>query len=645
MRKPGLLNALPQHRLFGLVYFLAPVLVIGFLLRVSLVVKTWPDLPHDVSLLLALVVGAAADFVYASYFMIPFAIYLLLVPQRFFATRLHHYLMVTTLAFELWILLFTSAAEWIFWDEFGRRFNFIAVDYLVYTHEVIDNILESYPVALVLSVLAALAISSALLYARRTWFERWTASNTPVARRVRAGAAVFMIPVIVGVGVDAHSMPEFSNVYAEELSHNGSYMFFAAFRNNELDFHEFYLDEASTQSDARIRQLVSQPNAHFASGTAAPERRWIQNDGDELRYNVIQIVVESLSAEFLGVYGNMDGLTPNLDALSRDSLLFTNMLATGTRTVRGMESLTLSVPPTPGRSIVKRPINNVLQSTGSIFRAKGYTPTFFYGGYGYFDNMNDFFANNGFEIHDRGSEPEEDVIFTNAWGVSDEDLYRWVLADADKRFSRGESFFDFVMTTSNHRPYTYPPDRIDIPSGTGRAGAVKYTDRAIGRFIEQARQKPWFDRTIFVIVADHCASSAGKVELPVDKYHIPLLIYAPGIIEPGRIDQLASQIDIAPTLFGLLQWSYESEMFGRDLRQVSADQSRALIGTYQKLGLLDASNTLTVLEPGKSASVFQYDPADHEQIPAPPKNNDLLDTITYYQSAADLYTMRARGHP
>jgi phosphoglycerol transferase MdoB-like AlkP superfamily enzyme len=258
--------------------------------------------------------------------------------------------------------------------------------------------------------------------------------------------------------------------------------------------------------------------------------------------------------------------------------------------------------------------------------------------------MNDFFSRNGFEIHDRGTEPEEGVIFTNAWGVSDEDLYRWVLADADERFSRGETFFDFVMTTSNHRPYTYPSERIDIPSGTGRAGAVKYTDFAIGQFLEQARKKPWFDRTIFIIVADHCASSAGKVELPVDRYHIPLLIYAPGIIEPGHIDQLASQIDIAPTLFGLLHWSYESEMFGRDLRQVPAEESRALIGTYQKLGLLDAKNTLTVLEPGKSASVFHYDPGAREQVPAPLEDNELVDTITYYQSAADLYTLRARGH-
>ena len=100
-----------------------------------------------------------------------------------------------------------------------------------------------------------------------------------------------------------------------------------------------------------------------------------------------------------------------------------------------------------------------------------------------------------------------------------------------------------------------PDGRIDIPSGHGRDGAVKYTDYAIGRFIAEARKKPWFDRTLFVIVADHTAGSAGKEDLPVANYHIPLFILAPTIIKPRTYDAVASQIDIAPTLLGLLKVS------------------------------------------------------------------------------------------
>jgi phosphoglycerol transferase MdoB-like AlkP superfamily enzyme len=631
------------HRLYGILYFLVPILLVGFLFRVLLVVRTWPDLPHDWSLPAVFLVGAAADLVYASYFLIPFTLYLLLVPQRLFGARAHRWLLVLAVAVELWTLLFTAAAEWIFWGEFGKRFNFIAVDYLVYTHEVIDNIRESYPVVPVIAALAAAALLLATFYASRPGFRAWSASNTRIAPRLRVGLPLLMVPVLTSVGIDAHSMPAFANTYAEELSHNGAYMFFAAFRDNELDFHEFYLDQAPSRTEERIRELVGQQNARFEPGPGAPERRWINNDGAELHYNVIQIVVESLSAEFLGTFGNPDGLTPNLDALATESLVFSNLLATGTRTVRGMESLTLSVPPTPGRSIVKRPVNDVLQSTGAIVRAKGYSAGFFYGGFGYFDNMNDFFAGNGFTVHDRASEPNDDIAFTNAWGVSDEDLYRWVLDDADEHYTRGEPFFDFVMTTSNHRPYTYPEGRIDIPSGTGRAGAVKYTDYTIGQFIDMAREKPWFDETLFVIVADHCASSAGKVDLPVERYHIPMFIYAPGIVAPGVVARLASQIDIAPTLFGILNWSYESELFGRDLLRAATGEDRALISTYEKLALLTADNTLTVLEPGKNVSEFAYDPVAREQTPLPPVADELQDTIAYYQSAADLYQRRVRS--
>jgi phosphoglycerol transferase MdoB-like AlkP superfamily enzyme len=634
------LNSFAQNRMAGLAWLLLPVPVTGLLLRLALLLRTWGDLPHGWSLAGALLLGVFTDLVYAAYFLAPFAVYLLLVPQPIFRSSLHRFVMVIAIAFEFWLLLFTTASEWIFWDEFGVRFNFIAVDYLVYTQEVIDNILESYPVGPLLLGFAIAALAGALLYTALPWFDRWQSTATPLPARMRAGIPLLLIPVVATLLIDNRGLPEFGNRYVEEISHNGAYSFFAAFRNNELEYHDFYLDEPDSVARRQIRDLIALPDEEFAVASATPELRHVPG-GTERYYNVVQIVVESLSAEFLGTYGNRDGLTPNLDRLANDSLVFTNLMATGTRTVRGMESLTLSVPPTPGRSIVKRPTNDVLQSTGSVFLSKGYRPAFFYGGYGYFDNMNDFFARNGFEIHDRGTEPDEATVFSNAWGVSDEDLYRWVLADADQQFAEGQPFFDFVMTTSNHRPYTYPAGRIDIPSASGRAGAVKYTDYALGRFFAAAKEKPWFDETIFVVVADHCAASAGKTSLPVERYRIPLMIYAPGIVEAGKVEALTSQIDVAPTLFALLGWSYDSEFFGRDMLRADASDGRALIGTYQNIGLLLADNRLTVLEPGKLVEAYQFDPMDFTQERSDVSNAALAETITYYQRASDLYTARA----
>ena len=101
-------------------------------------------------------------------------------------------------------------------------------------------------------------------------------------------------------------------------------------------------------------------------------------------------------------FGNKSGITPVLDSLSDNGILFTNMYATGTRTVRGMEALSLAVPPTPGNSIVRRPNNDNLATIGYIFQKQGYQAGFFYGGDGYFDNMNQYFGSNGYAVTDRG---------------------------------------------------------------------------------------------------------------------------------------------------------------------------------------------------------------------------------------------------
>jgi phosphoglycerol transferase MdoB-like AlkP superfamily enzyme len=194
------------------------------------------------------------------------------------------------------------------------------------------------------------------------------------------------------------------------------------------------------------------------------------------------------------------------------------------------------------------------------------------------------------------------------------------------------------MTTSNHRPYTFPEGRIDLPSKiSGRAGAVKYTDFAIGQFLRDAAKKPWFKNTVFVIVADHCASSAGKTELPVQNYHIPLIIYSPGgHIAPGHIRTLTSQMDYAPTLLGLLNWSYPSRFFGHDVRKIDPKEAHALIGSYQKLGHLENGNFI-VLSPQRGATAYHYDLKARTQVPQAPGDYDLTEAISFYEAASHMY--------
>jgi membrane-anchored protein YejM (alkaline phosphatase superfamily) len=214
------------------------------------------------------------------------------------------------------------------------------------------------------------------------------------------------------------------------------------------------------------------------------------------------------------------------------------------------------------------------------------------------------------------------------------------MREADADYANNKPFHYFVMTTSNHRPFTYPDGRIDLPSKvSGRAGAVKYTDYALGKFLRDAESKPWFRNTVFVIVADHCASVAGKTALPVENYHIPLMIYAPGgQIKPGHVSELMSQVDYGPTLLGLLKWSYASRFYGWDVRVATGDR-RVLIGNYQKLGLYEPG-VLSVLMPRREQMIYRHDPATatlKEVAPVPAMTEE---TIAYYQTASYLYRNR-----
>lgn len=491
-------------------------LAVFFLTRSVLLVTHLSDAGVTLPSLLGLYgVGLLYDLSFLVYAAAPLALYLLLCPAWLWQRRWHQRLLVALLAVSLFAMFFTAVAEWLFWDEFGVRFNFIAVDYLVYSREVVDNILESYPIYPLLALLAALAIglTAALRRPLRA------ALQAPRLPRLSAAYVLLMLALLVGlcsvlVGQDAPRGLG-GNTYQRELASNGPYQFFAAFRNNELDYQQFYATLPDASVASLLREEVAEPNARFIGSDPQDIRRLIDNPGQLRKLNVVLVTVESLSAKYLGSFGDTRGLTPNLDELRKHSLIFTHFYATGTRTDRGLEAINLSLPPTPGRSIVKRIGREAgYASLGQQLGAQGYDSVFVYGGRGYFDNMNAFFGGNGYRIVDQSSVADADMGFQNAWGMADEDLFRQALKVADSDHAAGQPFFLLLMTTSNHRPYTYPDGRIDIKSGAGREGAVKYTDYAIGQFLADARSKPWFDDTLFVFVADHTAGSAGREDLP-----------------------------------------------------------------------------------------------------------------------------------
>ncbi|MFN8333582.1 MAG: sulfatase-like hydrolase/transferase [Cyclobacteriaceae bacterium] len=623
-----LASRFPRNRAGLFILFFVLAIGISTLLRIALLIKAWPELDSALSLPGIFFFGLLSDLLSTSYAAIPLALYLWLIPERFFKSRWNKYVLNSLFFVITFLLLFGAAAEWFFWDEFSGRFNFIAVDYLVYTTEVIGNITQSYPIGWLVFVITVLAIAGT--YFLQPVISKASENYIPFKRRSILITAFAIVLYLFFLSFSNQYHRFSTNQYANELAGNGLYELFSAYRHNELNYDQFYSSVETRKAFSTLRDLLKTPESTFTSTDPLSLERKIQNTGPEKKLNVVLISVESFSADFMEHFGNKKHITPFLDSLAEHSLLFTNLYATGTRTVRGLEALSLCIPPTPGQSIVRRPDNEGLFSLGKVFQDKGYRSEYIYGGYGYFDNMNYFFSNNSYEVTDRTALKDSEIDYENIWGVADENLFTIATRNIDVH-SQEKPVFAHIMTTSNHRPFTYPDGRIDIPSHTGRKGAVKYTDYAIGKFIREASKKPWFENTVFVIVADHCASSAGKTELPIEKYHIPMLIYSPSHVQPGVMSRLMSQIDIGPTLLGLLNFSYTSKFFGYDINKLEPGRERAFISTYQSLGYVK-NNELIVLSPQFKTESFSFTASSDLHVTR--DTTAVSEAIAWYQSAS-----------
>lgn len=535
-----------------------------------------------------------------------FALMLFLPKQRL---KIRNSLYFTTLFLYVLLIIFNAVSEYFFYNEFGVRYNFIAVDYLIYTTEVIGNIMESYPI---IPLFTAIFVVTGLA----TWwiYKKTKDSLLQLPNLVQKLTLVGVFAVLLGISLSFAEKINLKkgNIFQQEIAANGMVKFYEAFSNNTLDFFTFY---------PTVDQKTAEKNTLLPLGTTTLNRP-ITSEKPELQKNVVLISIESLSAAYMKAYGYEESVTPFLDQLAQKSLFFTNLYATGNRTVRGLEALTLCIPPTAGESVIKREKENKNKfTTGSVFKSKGYSVKYLYGGYSYFDNMKDFYAGNGYEIVDRDNFTPEEITFANVWGVCDEDMAKKAISEMNKDYKAGKPFFHHWMTVSNHRPFTYPEGKIDIPADSkSRKGGVKYTDYSIMKFFEMAQKQPWFKNTVFVIVADHCSSSAGKTELPMDKYRIPAMIYAPEFVAPQKFSQVTSQIDVMPTVLGLLNFKYQSKFLGQDVFSKNF-VPRAYIATYQDLGFIK-DNYLTVISPTKN--IKQY------QLVQKPNTNTTTEFNIYY---------------
>ena len=578
--------------------------------------------------------GAVNDIIESLYLFAALALYLLLATDRWFASKFNRTILVVGSVLTLFGLLYLCAVEYYFFEEFDARFNLVAFDYLMYPTEVVGDINASYPVKPVMFACAALSL--AIFALLRSRLVPPVAGSSTLKQRLRP-VIVYTVAVLLAALLIKTDLFAFSNNrVANELTANGSSSFFQAARTSELKYPAYYATRDSQRNRQQLADFLRTQGGVFTHlDEGRLDRRFAANPNGLGKLNVVVVAEESFGAEFSKLYGSSSDSTPNFDAYAQRGLWFKNMYASGTRTVRGLEAITASFPPIPSVSILRRPNNENIATWGAVMQQQGYRTSFIYGGYGYFDNMNYFYAHNGFEVIDR--KDIDKVRFANIWGVSDEDLFDRALTYYDERANNGEPFFSIIMSTSNHKPFTFREGVPGVPAkGGGRGAGVRYADFAIGYFLKQAEQHPWFRNTVFVIVADHGARVYGKEEVPLRTYEIPMMIYSPAHIQPRAIDTLTGQIDIAPTVLGLLGLPYEAPFFGTDVLACEKCERIALFSHNHDVAIY-RNEKLSVLHLGKTTETLIYNRAadSYTKVEDDPQLTDLA--IAFYQTGYELF--------
>lgn len=327
--------------------------------------------------------------------------------------------------------------------------------------------------------------------------------------------------------------------------------------------------------------------------------------------NIVIVLQESMGATFVQSLGGV-AVTPELEKLKAEGIWFEQLYATGTRSVRGIEAVVAGYLPTPAQSVVK--LSNSQHNfvtLASILKAQGYHTQFVYGGEAHFDNMRSFFTGNGFsDIVDlpRMKKP----AFVGSWGASDEDLFQTAHQQLLQLHQQAQPFFSLIFTSSNHEPFEFPDGRIELheqPKDTVN-NAVKYADWSMGQFFRQAKASPYWQDTLFLIVADHDNRVYGNELIPINKFQIPGLILGADVL-PEKLSVLSSQVDLAPTLLSMAGISSCHPMVGRDLTLDRTSPGRALIQFDDYFALLEPEQ-VTVLKPNQQAHSGRYDFASHD---------------------------------
>lgn len=502
----------------------------------------------------------------------------------------------------LLILMEVSTPPFI--SEYDSRPNRLFVEYLKHPREVSGMIWRGHRLSLV-GGLSLLVLLGGVL----PWLAMSPEPDAPMTWWLRPIASLVILAVVILAirGTLGHRPMNASTVaYASDamlntLPLNSLYSVSAAIYNmrREKSASALYGDMPLDEQHALLRKGAGLQGAPMDDAHPTRHAHTASTRRDK-PLNLVIIIEESLGAQYSASLGGQN-LTPHLDALSEQAWTFTRTYATGTRSVRGLEAILTGFPPTPAQAVVKLPrAQQGFFSIADLLGRQGYTSRFIYGGEAHFDNMKGFFLGNGFDrIIDRSD--FEKPAFVGTWGACDEDMFDEV--DRVLRADSDQPSLTVAFSVSNHTPWEYPAGRIAVEGAAATAeNSVRYADWALGAFFEKAKKAPYWDNTVFLVVADHDSRVFGASLVPVRHFHIPAIILGADV-KPKRDDRLISQIDLAPTLLSLIGVDSTHPMIGHDLTQSSP--GRAMMQYGENYGYLKDSRLL-VLTPHARPTQYDY---------------------------------------
>lgn len=308
--------------------------------------------------------------------------------------------------------------------------------------------------------------------------------------------------------------------------------------------------------------------------------------------NVVVIILESFSNEYIGLLNNKELYSPFLDSLMQEGFLFENAFANGKKSNEALPSIIASIPSLMDEAYTGSVYQaNEINGLPALLKTKGYSSSFFHGGFNGTMNFDAFAKKAGFDQYYGMNEYSNISDFDGNWGIYDEPFLQFF---AKTLGSSPKPFFSTFFSLSSHPPFSIPEEyKLKYKSTENdKHKSFLYTDQALRKFFDYIKYKPWYSNTLFVILPDHTPDAEDKYfDTKVSYYKIPILFFDPSRDWKGRSNVIASQIDVMPSILDYLHYDKKFKSFGKSLFR--DDVNRYTInyrdGVYQ---IIDSSYVL-----------------------------------------------------